>query len=215
MTKNKSPSYQLDCLDICQGILCSCCCYHPPDFRIHKSLTPDALSWPDLSLFCCYVEQCCSRNLSFECDVLDAFAGVAAILSHSFSGGFCYGLPELFFDIALLWQPQVKFQRIQVDPNALDGYQLPSWFWVGWRGRLDNALWLSSSDYLIEDSPTSFPAHIQVLQLVHWHKLGDSGPVIIHNCHRKYRDLQDTDHLSFPPGWSWNKNDLGGFWTNS
>lgn len=33
---------------------------------------------------------------------------------------------------------------------------LHSWFWVGWQGRLENALWLSSSDYLIEDSPSHF-----------------------------------------------------------
>lgn len=92
---------------------------------------------------------------------------------------------------------------------------LHSWFWVGWQGRLDNALWLSSSDYLIEDSPKSFPALIQVSPLVHWHKLRDPCLLSIQNYHPKSRDLQDTDHLCFPPGWSWNKDDLGGFWTNS
>ena len=48
------------------------------------------------------VEQFNKRNLTFEKDVIDAFAGIAAAVGASFAQGILLGLPQLFFDIALL-----------------------------------------------------------------------------------------------------------------
>lgn len=42
------------------------------------------------------------RQLTYSADALDAFAGITTTLSHVFEGGFYYGLPVMFFGIALL-----------------------------------------------------------------------------------------------------------------
>ena len=62
--------------------------------------------WSGLEYWSDLVESYNPRSLTFESDVLDAFASVAEALTHVFPGGFHCGLPEMFFDIALLWQPR-------------------------------------------------------------------------------------------------------------
>jgi hypothetical protein len=51
------------------------------------------------------------HQLTYEEDCLSAFSGLASAMSLSFVGGFLCGLPELFFDIALLWQPAGELRR--------------------------------------------------------------------------------------------------------
>jgi hypothetical protein len=45
------------------------------------------------------------RQLTYPDDELAAFSGVLSTLSRTFTGGFVWGLPQMFFDVALLWQP--------------------------------------------------------------------------------------------------------------
>jgi len=56
-------------------------------------------------------------QLTYEGDCLAAFAGIASALSLSFDGVFLSGLPEMFFDVALLWQPVGDLRRRQ---NSLE-----------------------------------------------------------------------------------------------
>lgn len=82
---------------------------------IHWSYLP--LQWPVL-------------HLSAGCHARD-FGNFNA-LEKSFPGGFIYGLPRLFLDHALLWQPfGTAYRRIdRVDDNAVLS-SLPSWSWSG------------------------------------------------------------------------------------
>ncbi|KAH8760379.1 heterokaryon incompatibility protein-domain-containing protein [Diaporthe sp. PMI_573] len=91
-----------------------------------------------------YIELVCrysNRNLTYDQDVLPAFSGVLEALSRrTFRGGFICGLPALFLDSALLWQPLVKARRrapvgtaTKVAPMA----PLPSWSWAGWQCLVD------------------------------------------------------------------------------
>jgi hypothetical protein len=43
------------------------------------------------------------RLLTYDGDTLFALAGATSALSQTFRGGFLCGLPELFFDNAMLW----------------------------------------------------------------------------------------------------------------
>ncbi|KAI0381406.1 heterokaryon incompatibility protein-domain-containing protein [Hypomontagnella monticulosa] len=82
------------------------------------------------------------RHFTLEEDVLPAIDGMLAAFSRSFTGGFLYGLPEMFFDIALSWRPydwpseeKQTLTRRRVSPDPVDpSLRLPSWSWVGWRG---------------------------------------------------------------------------------
>lgn len=44
------------------------------------------------------------RSFTYADDVMNAFAGTMAVLSRSFTGGFLWGTPVMFFDLGLVWR---------------------------------------------------------------------------------------------------------------
>lgn len=80
--------------------------------------------------------------------------------SRSLPGGILFGIPELFFDGCLLWEPYVSYS----DPSSSfkrrqDGSGAPlkgvlSWSWAGWSGelRLGNWFWLHTFSDDVDDS---------------------------------------------------------------
>lgn len=95
-----------------------------------------------------------SRQLSYEEDALPAFLGLLSVLSRTFTGGFLFGLPEMFFDSALCWRcaemlnydfaakryvactsRRRKFSEHLKEGN-FTAAALPSWSWVGWQGNI-------------------------------------------------------------------------------
>jgi hypothetical protein len=80
--------------------------------------------FPDISL---YIELVCgyvTRKLTYSSDGLHAITGLLSLLSPSFPGGFISGLPEIFFDAALLWQPAEVMQQRRA-PSLAESP--PSW----------------------------------------------------------------------------------------
>jgi hypothetical protein len=71
------------------------------------------------------------RQMTNEGDVLNALAGLLHIFRQFFKFPMKYGLPEILFDVALLWQPAEKLV-----PRRADGSKFPSWSWAGWKGRV-------------------------------------------------------------------------------
>ena len=72
------------------------------------------------------------RLVSYPEEVPRAFAGTQALLHRAFPGGLLLGLPEFWFDIALLWLGDSNCRRrlaSVTDPNLT----LPSWSWMGWQ----------------------------------------------------------------------------------
>ncbi|KAI0172698.1 HET-domain-containing protein [Hypoxylon sp. FL1284] len=71
-----------------------------------------------------------SRQLSFKADTLRAFNGIENILQRSMGTRFWYGMPEKFWDIALLFvvTDESHCQR----PEDLRNPPFPSWSWAGW-----------------------------------------------------------------------------------
>jgi hypothetical protein len=67
--------------------------------------------WPDLQVWGSLVSQFNKRDLTFDKDVIDAFAGIETAGRPSFPGGFLLGMPQFFFDIAMLWQPERRLIR--------------------------------------------------------------------------------------------------------
>ncbi|OAL44746.1 hypothetical protein IQ07DRAFT_521481 [Pyrenochaeta sp. DS3sAY3a] len=107
----------------------------------------DSATWPDFHRYARLVAIFNQCDLSREEDVLNAFEGVLSSLSHIFKGSFVSGLPSLFFDAALLWQPYVPLSRRK--PSSVDVEAcLPSWSWIGWHGNLNSESWRSGNDYL-------------------------------------------------------------------
>lgn len=84
------------------------------------------------------VEEYTPRMLSFDSDVLAAFAGMSKVLSSMFRSRLLCGLPESLFDCALLWQPAGTLVRRHIPEAASNssGTYVPSWSWAGWKGKI-------------------------------------------------------------------------------
>lgn len=84
--------------------------------------------WP-LRRYQQHVSAYTSRNLAYQSDGANAFAGIAAELTEkSGMSGMLLGMPACAFDWAILWTPNGAVTRL------LD---FPSWAWAGWKGVID------------------------------------------------------------------------------
>ena len=68
-------------------------------------------------------------------DAQAAFSGIENVLRRSFPSGIFCGLPEFYFDWALLWQSGPHVER-RMAINSLTGHIFPSWSWLGWKGNI-------------------------------------------------------------------------------
>lgn len=84
------------------------------------------LPWPNLRRYNYLVSYYNSRELTYSEDNLRAFAGVTTAMSYSFKFGFVCGLPELFFDVAMLWYLEKLVQR-RISSQTSAKNVLPSW----------------------------------------------------------------------------------------
>lgn len=107
--------------------------YRPTVHRLLAARMPTPASLGDL------VSAYNTRNLTFPEDALSAFAGTQSLLEQFYQSGFLYGLPEFWFELALYWTPRGNIKRrIASSSRSSTGtsYQLPSWSWIGWTGKI-------------------------------------------------------------------------------
>lgn len=86
----------------------------------------------DLATYQDLVEIYTKRTLTFEADVLDAFAGFGSVFQESSEGSLVFGLPVSILCISLLWISASK-----ASPNRRKGNgttNQPTWSWSGWLG---------------------------------------------------------------------------------
>lgn len=169
-------------------------------------------SWPDFYRYARLVSLYNQRSLTFPEDVLNAFAGVTATLGSSFDGGFICGLPQMFFDAALLWQPYSPVKRRKAIRSK---ETLPSWSWIGWQGDLHSESWRSGYNY-IKDNPdealTSLKDGRQTWEqtswrtesTVHWSysQTLESKRFPVVNSSQKYYAKDSLDDIQVPGGWT-------------
>ncbi|KAI9861285.1 MAG: hypothetical protein M1813_005459 [Trichoglossum hirsutum] len=97
----------------------------------------NAAKWlPDLYLFkkyCSLVEVYMKRELSCPEDVLRAFSGILSDFERRSQIPFVCGLPEVAFEIALLWAPIGDIKR-RKSPKGEPVF--PTWSWAGWIGQV-------------------------------------------------------------------------------
>ena len=91
-------------------------------------------TWPDLDRWADLVEKFNARKLTFDEAVMDAFAGLRSIFDGQFSGGILWGIPEMYFDICIIWKPRNVLRRRTAYNHAILADSLPSWSWVAWEG---------------------------------------------------------------------------------
>jgi hypothetical protein len=144
---------------------CHCATWHPSTSAasnttkcreriIEGSGGLQSAKWPDLEEYSRLVTDYSGRNLTDSRDTVYAFAGVCSILSRAFLGGFLYGLPEMFIDIALLWQPlhTISAKRGLRTPHTASKQDsidcIPTWSWMAWEGPVNPNSWACGYDYV-------------------------------------------------------------------
>ncbi|KAF3062695.1 hypothetical protein CFAM422_010800 [Trichoderma lentiforme] len=151
-------------------------------------------NWPHIGHYMDVVKEYGVKNLTFDDDILDAFAGVTAVLNKSFHSGFHHGLPEVFFDASLLWEPDWMSSA----PPQLRKTQkllLPSWSWLCRKGSIQTRVCKLFAEDFYKD--TSFDGIYELYPRVQWWKIGSQGRVLTPIKHQHF-----SNHASMPPGWN-------------
>jgi hypothetical protein len=65
-------------------------------------------------------------------DIIHAFQGIISSLQRSMKTDFWAGLPEAYFDYALLWIGTGPHSRRSVSKDGSTNISFPSWSWAGW-----------------------------------------------------------------------------------
>ena len=133
---------------------CHCVVWHscdPPrsrllatDCKVRSPIHANGLQlpwWPDIDRLRLMVQAYNKRQLTFDNDIQAAFIGIINALSQVFPGRFIFGLPEMFFDVAILWQSNESRLERRSGP-------FPSWSWIGWKNNFCFEAWKLGRDYL-------------------------------------------------------------------
>lgn len=154
--------------------------------------------WPDLHQYANLVQRYNPRLLSFDSDALYAFSAVLQVLSRSFPGGFLHGLPEFFFDFALLWVPVFSQKRRK--------HGFPSWSWLSHEGdmaftyynKCDKSVFkMGVGDYVI------MPPGVELSPMVDWYKTSETSKekVLVDNSYVAHQKMRKDPTHPLQPGW--------------
>jgi hypothetical protein len=139
--------------------------------------------WPNLSHYTKMVKHYNDRQLTYPGDGLEAFSAITTIISRSMRGGTLFGLPEMFFDGTLLWQPDSPWER-RKDATGMLIRNLPSWSWAGWAGYIDVRIWDDGHNFIKKTNDTFESIHTPYLvidRIIEWHKVniesGERDPI--------------------------------------
>jgi len=122
---------------------------------------------PDFPL---YLELVClynNRNLTYTGDGPRAMTGVLQHFCHNYPGGLVSGLPRLFLDSSLLWQPVTNADRRPGQGN----FWLPSWAWCGWNCTVEPRSLIPG----LEGYQGPFGDSYRVRNLVQWSVISGDG----------------------------------------
>lgn len=168
--------------------------------------------WPDLDEYARMAMDYSARRVTYVDDTLRAFSGITHVLARSFPGGFIYGMPLMFLDIAMLWRPHASLRRRALSRPPF----LPSWSWMGWWFDdipVDLTLWRAAADYVEEPkngkrSPESkryrSTHSFKIRPMVSWSLTDRVATVAVENTGLQFRDLRTrrSSTQDLPRGWS-------------
>jgi hypothetical protein len=193
---------------------CECCMWDGvdlvPDRNFHRvavrSQKIETKWWPDFNL---YLETICAyngRDFSYPQDALLGVAGIFSTMLSSFPGGFISGLPRLFLDHALLWQPfSITRRRLDRLDSPVPHSSLPSYSWCGWQCFLEPRSLRSGLSYIGEANCQQHAASWRTRHTVDWNFRTADSPL------RKIREPQEFDTCidvidivdnELQPGWA-------------
>jgi hypothetical protein len=179
-----------------------------PKNRSYSILRQDQC-FPSFSLLSVAVNTFNRRELMYPEDAISAITGFLNILSQTFDGGFLFGIPEAFFDIALLWEPTPDMMRrkpMRKRENLTPSLQIPTWSWAAWTGKFVACAWsyYETTDNII------YPRSLRrVIPTVQWYAMKSPSSVFrkqINTRWFEYRSGAQDLTKSLPSGWERREN---------
>jgi hypothetical protein len=162
--------------------------------------------WPDFALYRDLIGPYNGRTFSYPQDALLGISGVLNTLEKSFTGGFVHGLPKLFLDQALLWQPfGTAERRIDRNEDEIVHSSLPSWSWCGWQCFVDPWSLRSSLSYVKGKIYPGRGRDWRTRNLVEWHHAtGDQieKPILEPRWLDQLVDVGQYKPDALPDGWA-------------
>ncbi|POR31388.1 Uncharacterized protein TPAR_08365 [Tolypocladium paradoxum] len=164
--------------------------------------------FPDLESLFHMISTYNEKELRYDEDALPAISGLLSVVSRSFTGGFLYGLPEMFFERGLGWRPYWEHtnlrRRTSSDSPAgsrLSPSGLPSWSWIGWQGSVycgyEDAARVDYQQFRIEET----------IPITEWYT--SHSPIDPPSQRRRIRSTWFENRDSYkdftkplPPGWT-------------
>ncbi|KFA68740.1 hypothetical protein S40285_09144 [Stachybotrys chlorohalonatus IBT 40285] len=167
------------------------------------------VGYPSLTVYSKLVGNFNQRQLSYPQDCLSAMAGMLSCYSRVFTGGFLCGLPEMFFDAVLLWQPAADLVRRKPVETSMKHeaiIHIPTWSWAGWQGRIDFAGWATGNDFVAACSGWIASTSQQTFPITKWYTSADSsgktGKRKIDVEWAAWRDRYRDPGQELPAGWT-------------
>jgi hypothetical protein len=120
-------------------------------------------------------------------------------------------LPEMFFDVALLWQPNGEMKRRQTGP--CDSRRLfvsspcvPSWSRAGWIGPIDPWSWQSGSNF-VKQGDLGAQASRETIPTTRWYASISPSSRDRREIGRKWYTYKDRHRdLNLPPPEGWTRH---------
>ncbi|KAI1450488.1 HET-domain-containing protein [Annulohypoxylon stygium] len=107
---------------------------------LHLPREPYARDERAIMAYLSYTEFYSIRQATHMSDSLNAFRAIQNVLSDTMKTCFLYGMPEKFFDVALLFIPHINKPRSkQHSQNYPLNPAFPSWTWAAWNCAANNS----------------------------------------------------------------------------
>ena len=176
------------------------------------------MTWPNYKRWYKMLAVYLRRNLTYAEDILRAFGGVEEAFRSSI-GIFHYGLPEAFFDLALLWIPKAHLTRRTQYETVSSRNIYPSWSWAGWHGPRTPDIYYLGLGHLrtyeqISGIISSSDYTKDIVPQVQWFKTTVGGEKVqrICNDYATYQENHESLEI-LPAGWSRSWKDGKAFYT--
>jgi hypothetical protein len=183
-------------------------CYYCQSSSVSDTSFVKPTTWPHLDNYSELASLFTERFMTCANDMLNAFAGILATFEPSFPYCFTQGLPEFFFDVALLWRrfeskpsrrARKPFRRC-LEPGKMWAFtRSASWSWAGWEDcRVQWPL-------LYNDAVDWDMQVIPISPVTSWLKVSEHNTLsAVHNDYHQYRTSvqEDPNHPKLLEGWS-------------
>lgn len=169
-----------------------------------RSIVHEDTIWPCLKKWDNLFAEFLRRELTYKADILRAFSGVIELLQDSAIGAFHYGLPEHFFDAALLWIPEGHLTQQRAEDNKTDALALPTWSPVGWQGSISSQMNAFGLSHERTNALQSYcPLQRNIYPTTIWFKvhLDTMDMEEISNDYAKFQNGELNDVTMSPQGW--------------